>query len=133
VISLNLYPAADLPLLRTTTVSAQAGDYEVNSTPMQVTLSGASAPSPQERWATSAATSSKTPVRTAINMTAVAVTQIVLRGANYQIKGQRIYIPSFAAGYSDTELAAVANYVIAHFGGTTGRVTPEDVAKLRRE
>jgi hypothetical protein len=33
--------------------------------------------------------------------------QIVLRGAN------------FAAGYSDTELAALADYVIARFGGTT--------------
>ena len=31
------------------------------------------------------------------------------------------------------ELAAVANYVISHFGGKTGRVTPEDVAKRRRE
>jgi mono/diheme cytochrome c family protein len=57
----------------------------------------------------------------------------VLRGANYRIKDQGIYMPSFAAGYSDTELAAVANYVIAHFGGTRGRVKPEDVAKRRRE
>jgi mono/diheme cytochrome c family protein len=35
--------------------------------------------------------------------------------------------------YSDAELAAVANYVIAQFGGKTGRVTPEDVAKRPSE
>jgi hypothetical protein len=34
---------------------------------------------------------------------------------------------------SNVALAAVANYVIAHFGGTAGRITPEDVAKRRRE
>jgi mono/diheme cytochrome c family protein len=42
-------------------------------------------------------------------------------------------MPPFGPGYSDAELAAVANYVIAHFGGKTGRVTPEAVAKGRRE
>jgi mono/diheme cytochrome c family protein len=61
------------------------------------------------------------------------VTQIMLKGAKYRIKDQDIYMPPFSSGYSDTELAAVANYVIGHFGGKTGRVTPEDVAKRRRE
>jgi hypothetical protein len=32
-------------------------------------------------------------------------------------------MPPFSAGYSDTELAAVANYVIARFGGKTGRAS----------
>jgi mono/diheme cytochrome c family protein len=61
------------------------------------------------------------------------VTQIILNGAKYRIKGQTIFMPPFGPAYSDAELAAVANYVIAHFGGTAGRVTPEDVAKRRRE
>ena len=61
------------------------------------------------------------------------VTQIVLNGAKYRIKDQDVYMPPFGAAYSDAELAAVANYVIGHFGGKTGRVTPEDVAKRRRE
>lgn len=42
-------------------------------------------------------------------------------------------LPPFGPAYSDAELAAVANYVIAHFGGRAGRVTPEDVAMRRRE
>ena len=136
------------------TVSAQAGGYEVNSTPTQVASSGAGAPGPQEPQGDlgrhifedtcanchqydgdgrQSVYASLIGSRSANDPTGANVTQIVLRGANYRIKDQRIYMPSFAAGYSDTELAAVANYVIAHFGGTTGRVTPEDVAKRRRE
>jgi mono/diheme cytochrome c family protein len=61
------------------------------------------------------------------------VTQIMLNGAKYRIKGQNVYMPPFGQIYSDAELAAVANYVIEHFGGKTGRVTPENVAKQRRE
>ena len=40
-------------------------------------------------------------------------------------------MPSFGAAYSDVELAAVSNYVIGHFGGKTGRVTPAKVEKHR--
>jgi mono/diheme cytochrome c family protein len=61
------------------------------------------------------------------------VMQILLRGASYRIKDQVIYMPSFAAGYTDAELSAVANYVIAHFSGREGRVTPQDIAKQRLE
>ena len=63
----------------------------------------------------------------------VNATQIMLNGAKYRFKDQNVYMPPFGAAYSDAELAAVANYVIGHFGGKTGRVTPEDVAKRRRE
>ncbi len=61
------------------------------------------------------------------------VIQIMLNGAKYRIKDQNIYMPPFGPAYSDADLAAVANYVIAHFGGKAGRVTPEDVTKRRRE
>jgi len=61
------------------------------------------------------------------------MTQIILKGAKFRIRDQTIYMPAFGAGYTDAELAAVANYVIAHFGGKTGRVTPEDVAQRRQE
>jgi mono/diheme cytochrome c family protein len=61
------------------------------------------------------------------------LTQIMLNGAKYHVKGQNVFMPPFGAAYSDAELAAVANYVIARFGGKTGRVTPEDVALRRRE
>ena len=61
------------------------------------------------------------------------LTQILLNGAKYRFKDQNVYMPPFGAAYSDAELAAVANYVIAHFGGKTGHVAPQDVAKRRQE
>jgi mono/diheme cytochrome c family protein len=61
------------------------------------------------------------------------VTQIMLNGAKFRIRDQSIFMPPFGSAYSDAELAAVANYVIARFGGTTGRVTPGTVAKRRQE
>jgi mono/diheme cytochrome c family protein len=60
------------------------------------------------------------------------LTQIILNGATYRFKDQNVFMPPFGPAYSDAELAAVANYVIRHFGDKTGRVTPEDVAKQRR-
>ena len=36
-------------------------------------------------------------------------------------------MPSFAAAYSDAEIAAVSNYVIGHFGGKQGKVTAAEV------
>jgi mono/diheme cytochrome c family protein len=40
-------------------------------------------------------------------------------------------MPSFAAAYSDAEIAAVSNYVIGHFGGRRGKVTAADVRAAR--
>jgi mono/diheme cytochrome c family protein len=40
-------------------------------------------------------------------------------------------MPSFAAAYSDVEIAAVSNYVIGHFGGKQGSVTSADVRAAR--
>ena len=41
-------------------------------------------------------------------------------------------MPAFGDAYSDTEVSALANYVVAHFGGKQGTVTPEEVAKRRQ-
>lgn len=59
--------------------------------------------------------------------------QVLLSGASLQVKGGTIFMPSFASAYSDAELAALANYVIEHFGGKTGQVTVEDIRKGRSE
>ena len=40
-------------------------------------------------------------------------------------------MPSFAAAYSDEEIAAVSNYVIGHFGGKRDSVTSTDVRAAR--
>ena len=45
-------------------------------------------------------------------------------------KGDNL-MPSFAAAYSDAEIAAVSNYVIGHFGGKQGSVTSADVRAAR--
>ena len=59
------------------------------------------------------------------------ITQAILRGAKLQIGGSEVYMPGFGGAYSNTEVAALANYVIAHFGGKAGDVTPEEVARRR--
>ena len=50
-----------------------------------------------------------------------------------ELGDQNIYMPPFRPAYSDAELAAVANYVIARFSGKTGRITPETLAKGPQE
>ncbi len=57
--------------------------------------------------------------------------QVMLQGADLQAGQRRGYMPSFRDAYSDDELAAIANYVIGHFGGKTGEVTVETVHDQR--
>ncbi|MGA7440215.1 MAG: cytochrome c [Luteibacter sp.] len=59
------------------------------------------------------------------------VTQAILQGVKMRIGENEVYMPAFGHAYSDTEVAALANYVIGHFGGKRGEVTPEDVARQR--
>ena len=63
--------------------------------------------------------------------TGLNVVQVMLHGAHMRVNGQNIYMPAFGHGYTDGELAAVANYVVGHFGGKAGKVTPEAVHKAR--
>jgi len=59
------------------------------------------------------------------------VTQVILQGVNLRIGDNDVFMPSFGAAYSDTEVAALANYVVAQFGGKAGTVTADEVAKRR--
>jgi mono/diheme cytochrome c family protein len=59
------------------------------------------------------------------------VTRAILEGGNQHIAGNDVFMPAFGGAYSNTEVAALANYVIAQFGGKQGTVTPEQVAKRR--
>src|ERR1700719_4488239 len=122
------------------TVAAQTGDYEVNTAPAP----GAQEPQDElgRRVFEGACVNChqyngdgrQTVYATLAGSRSVAdpeggnVIQIMLNGAKYRIKDQNVYMMSFGPGYSDAELAAVANYVIAQLGGKTGRVTPEAVA-----
>jgi mono/diheme cytochrome c family protein len=79
--------------------------------------------------------SALTPVATltgarAINdPTATNVAQIILSGGQRQT-GHAL-MPPFGQSYSNTEVAAVANYVTARFGAKPSAITAEEVAKLR--
>ncbi|MDM0004913.1 cytochrome c [Variovorax sp. J22G73] len=59
------------------------------------------------------------------------VTQMILQGVNMRVRDNEVYMPAFGKAYTDTEVAALANYVIAQFGNKQGTVTPEFVAKQR--
>jgi mono/diheme cytochrome c family protein len=59
------------------------------------------------------------------------VTQMILQGVNMRVHGNDVYMPAFGKAYTDTEVALLANYVIAQFGNKEGKVTPDMVAAQR--
>jgi len=59
------------------------------------------------------------------------VMQIVLHGGEARGYPGHAFMPAFRRAYTDSEIAATTNYVIAHFGGQKGSVTPEDVGRAR--
>jgi mono/diheme cytochrome c family protein len=61
------------------------------------------------------------------------VAQIVISGTQRSTPKGIISMPAFGASYSDTEIAAVANYVTARFGSAPSNVTAKDVMGLRSE
>ena len=63
----------------------------------------------------------------------VNLTQIILKGVHLHIASGGVFMPAFGTAYSDQEIAAASNYVIGHFGGKSGRVTPAEVAKRRSD
>jgi mono/diheme cytochrome c family protein len=65
--------------------------------------------------------------------TATNVAQIVISGTRRDTPDGAVSMPAFGDAYSDTEIAAVANYVTARFGADPSRLTDKDVARLRSE
>jgi mono/diheme cytochrome c family protein len=61
----------------------------------------------------------------------VNLVHAVLKGVKIGSPRGDNLMPSFAAAYSDAEIAAVSNYVIGHFGGKQGKVTAADVRASR--
>jgi mono/diheme cytochrome c family protein len=64
---------------------------------------------------------------------AVNVTQVILHGVQRRIAGVDVFMPDFEHAYTDTEVAALANYVVNQYGNKKGQVTPTKVAELRKE
>ena len=64
--------------------------------------------------------------------TATNVVQIVISGTTRHTPDGVISMPAFGNAYSDTEIAAVANYVTARFG-VQSNITVKNVAELRSQ
>jgi mono/diheme cytochrome c family protein len=74
-----------------------------------------------------------TGVRAVNDPTATNVAQTVINGVNRKTNEGTIFMPAFGEGYSDDDIAAVANYVTARFGAKGAKLTGKDVADLRKQ
>jgi mono/diheme cytochrome c family protein len=74
-----------------------------------------------------------TGVRAVNDPSATNVAQTVINGVNRQTADGKIFMPAFGEGYSDDDIAAVANYVTARFGAKGAELTGKDVADLRKQ
>lgn len=57
--------------------------------------------------------------------------QVLAHGTQIETSQGLMFMHRFTRAYTDQELAAVANYVIAQFGGRNGRVTPQQIKAAR--
>jgi mono/diheme cytochrome c family protein len=64
---------------------------------------------------------------------ATNVAQIVISGTRRTEPQGALSMPAFGSIFSDTEIAAVANYVTARFGSAKSSVTESDIAGLRKQ
>jgi mono/diheme cytochrome c family protein len=64
--------------------------------------------------------------------TAINVAQIVISGTQRMTAGA-MSMPAFGSTYSDTEIAAVANYVTGRFGSAASKLRAKDVSDLRAQ
>jgi mono/diheme cytochrome c family protein len=74
-----------------------------------------------------------TGVRAVNDPSATNVAQTVINGVNRKTAKGKIFMPAFGAGYSDDDIATVANYVTARFGAKGAQLTGKDVADLRKQ
>jgi mono/diheme cytochrome c family protein len=57
----------------------------------------------------------------------------ILRGSHVQTAHGEIFMPSFGRAYSDTEVSALGNFMLRHFGGKQGTLTAADVSRCRAQ
>jgi mono/diheme cytochrome c family protein len=70
--------------------------------------------------------------RTVNDPDATNLVAILLAGSNAPLPVEHAFMPPFAHGHTDDELAAVANFVNGFFGNGTAKVTAADVDKARK-
>ena len=59
--------------------------------------------------------------------------QILAHGSDMQTPSGYVFMHAFTGAYTDTELAAAANYLTAQLGGRQSQVSPADIAAARAE
>ena len=69
--------------------------------------------------------------RTVNDGTANNVAAVIISGVTRRTAQGVVLMPAFGDAYSDSEIAAVANYVTARFGAKGSSLTVEDIARLR--
>ncbi|MBB5703894.1 mono/diheme cytochrome c family protein [Ochrobactrum daejeonense] len=74
-----------------------------------------------------------TGIRAVNDPSATNVAQAVINGVNRETEAGPVFMPAFGQGYSDEDIAAVANYVTARFGAQGAGLTGEDIASLRKQ
>src|SRR5580658_5218246 len=70
--------------------------------------------------------------RTVNDPDATNLMAILLAGSSAPLPIEHAFMPPFARGHSDDELAAVANFVNYYFGNGTAHVTAADIDKARK-
>ncbi|MGF6916011.1 c-type cytochrome [Paraburkholderia sp. 40] len=60
-----------------------------------------------------------------------ALVQVLLNGTSLTVNGRLQQMPGFAGAYGDSDIAAVANFVLSHFGSKEGTVTSDQVRAQR--
>ena len=63
---------------------------------------------------------------------AINAAQIVISGSGPRVQSGALAMPAFGAAYSDTEIAALVNYVTGRFGATPSQLHAAEIAKLRQ-
>jgi mono/diheme cytochrome c family protein len=57
--------------------------------------------------------------------------QVLLQGSHIQTEEGDAFMPRFGSAYTDEELAALSNFVIAHFGAKQSHITAQQVSNAR--
>lgn len=70
-------------------------------------------------------------LRTVNDPEATNLVQVLLGGDKLENPHGDHFMPGFARGYSNQELAAVTNFVLEHFGHAQGEMTAEEIEKRR--
>ena len=62
---------------------------------------------------------------------AANVSQMILNGGSLEVASHQASMPAFGRGYTDTEIAALSNFVVQHFGAKEGIVNSQMITNRR--